>query len=261
MMEQFFDDCLCHGGDGFLLRVGECCFVETRLQFGVGYLSKLLVQCFNRGIDLKDLQLVVESFGFFRDNLFCVDCFLLSVFEVRGDNGFQIIYIVEERRVEFAHIRIDVAWDSDIDEEHISVLPFPHNVDERLALDEIVGSIGGANDNIGINKEIEITIVGKRGSLKLLCNFYCPLVCPIGNNHVGDPVCNEMLCCELTHLACPDNRDGFAFECVENLFGEFDGSVTDGNRTGGDCRFGSDAFANAEGFREKAIENRSRAAC
>ena len=67
-----------------------------------------------------------------------------------------------------------------------------------------------------------------------------------------------MLCCEFAHLTRPDNRDGLTFKRIENLFGEFNGGVTDRNSTGSDCCLGTDTFANAESFGEKTIENRPR---
>ena len=174
----------------------------------------------------------------------------MPVFEIGGDNGFQIIDVVEKRMIEFTHIRRDIAWHGDVDEEHISVFTFPHDIRERLSLDEIIRGVGRANDNIGINEEIEIAIIGEGCSIKLFCDFDCPFIRTICNNHVRDTICNEVLCCELTHLSCANNRNSLSFECIENLFGEFNSGVTDGDSTSSDCRLGSDAFTNAEGFGE-----------
>ena len=110
VVEQFFDNRLRHGGNNCFLLIGECCFIETGLQFSVSDLPKLLMERLNSRVDLKDLQLVVEPLRLFGDDLLCSGRFLLATLEVGGDNGFEIINVIKEGVVNLTHIGFYVAW-------------------------------------------------------------------------------------------------------------------------------------------------------
>src|SRR5580698_6940578 len=61
---------------------------------------------FNKALDLKS------------DDGFSVDGFAAALFHVRGGHLLQIVDVIDEDAVEFVHLRIDVAGDGDVDEEH-----------------------------------------------------------------------------------------------------------------------------------------------
>ena len=64
-----------------------------------------------------------------------------------------------------------------------------------------------------------------------------------------------MLCGQFTHFTCSENRNGLAFKCIENLFSEFNGGVTNRNGTSSDSRLGADPFTDTESLGKKTIEN------
>ena len=146
------------------------------------------MECLNSRVDLKDLQLGVEPFRFFGNNLFGSVCFLLSVLEIGGDNGFEVVNIVKEGVINLTHIGVYITWYSDVNEKHIPVLAFPHDTRERLSFDKIIGGIGRTNNDVGIHKEIEVAIISDRCPLKLLRDVDSAFIRTICNNHVRDTV-------------------------------------------------------------------------
>jgi len=75
--------------------------------------------------------------------------FLLAVGDVRTDRLLQIVDVINENAIELVHLRVDVAWNRDIDEEHGLILAPRHELFAVFAPEDEVGRSGRSDHNVG----------------------------------------------------------------------------------------------------------------
>ena len=76
--------------------------------------------------------------------------FHAAVGHMRSDNLLQVVDIVDEDAVQLVHLRIDVARNRDIDEEHRPVAAAAQELLAMLFAEDGVRRAGGADDDVGL---------------------------------------------------------------------------------------------------------------
>src|SRR5208282_3097022 len=75
--------------------------------------------------------------------------FLPAVGYVRSNRLLQVVDVIDENAIEFVHLRIDIAGNGNIDEEHGLVLAPRHEFFAMFAPEDEVGRSGRGNNDIG----------------------------------------------------------------------------------------------------------------
>jgi len=121
-----------------------------------------------------------------------------------------------------------------------------------------MGSPGGGENDVGLVQLIEQVVEADRLAVEFVRQPLRPLEGPVGNHQPAHAVVEEVLGRQFAHLAGADQHDGLVGEIVEDLAGQLHGGKGDGNRRGGDLRFGADPLGNGKGLVEKTVEDDAR---
>ena len=150
----------------------------------------------------------------------------------------KVVDIIEKRIVNFVYHRIDVARHSDIDEEHRVVLsPVNDLFCQRLSDDEVWRPCRADHD-IGTVHVVGEVFKRDRSALEYLRQFDGALERTIRNQHGRNARPLQVLRRKLAHFAGADDHDALSGKIAENLSGQLDGGVADGN-----CRLRNSRFA------------------
>ncbi|CWS95405.1 hypothetical protein NM3144_2146 [Neisseria meningitidis NM3144] len=89
---------------------------------------------------------------------------------------------------------------------------------------------------------------------ELVAQLLCTRQRPVGNRHQPGTFGGKISGNQLNHFACADKQDIQIADVGKNLFRQFDGSGSHGNRVFADGSIGTDLFSNRKGFLEQGIE-------
>src|ERR1700688_1682026 len=136
---------------------------------------------------------------------------------MRTDRLLQIIYVINKKPVDFVHLRIDVAGDGNIDEEHGLVLARRHQLFAMYAAENKVRRARRSNHNVsavaGIVKAAELN----RLSVKLVCQPNGAIIGAVSHKKRSGAVGHQMPGRQLAHLPCPYQIDALTIQATENL--------------------------------------------
>jgi len=119
LIQQGLSD-LVYGGESGLLLLSRHIPKQTAISlnlFATHPIERVAKQQ-DRGSDFSRLHPRAESLNLVIDDLFRAPGFFQALLHVRADDLLQIIDVVNERVIDVVDRRIDVAWHSNIDEEH-----------------------------------------------------------------------------------------------------------------------------------------------
>src|SRR5262249_53140670 len=94
--------------------------------------------------------------------------FLFAIADVFADDGLEVVHVVEVNVFEFLDVRIDVARNSDIDQEQRPISARRHDGRDILAAQNGLGGTGRTYKDIRLNHPIEAFIETNGSPAKFL---------------------------------------------------------------------------------------------
>ena len=123
---------------------------------------QVLLQRNNGRHDIEGLQARLELVHLQLHDGFGAIGFGLAIGDVRRHHLLQVVDVVNEDAVQLVHLRIDVARDRDIDEEHGTVLAAAQELFAVLLAEDGVRRAGGADDDVGLRHGLVELFEGNR---------------------------------------------------------------------------------------------------
>ena len=111
--------------------------------------SALLLQGDDGGGDVDGALALVEALDLAGDEGFSIDGLAAALFHVGCGYLLQVVDVVDKDAVELVHLRIDVAGDGNIDEEHGLVAAALQESVAVLGAEDGMRRAGGADDDVG----------------------------------------------------------------------------------------------------------------
>ena len=122
-MQNFVDYTVAEGFDGHFLFRGKLAEASAcAIEFGLADGFEMILQRDDCGNDVQALQAGMEPSDLGFDNALGVLGFFFSADHMRADCSLQVVDVIDKDAVELVHLRIDVARDGNVDEEHGTVL-------------------------------------------------------------------------------------------------------------------------------------------
>ena len=189
--------------------------------------SALLLQGDDGGDGLAGVQVLAVLLDFGGDDVLGGGGLAAAVGEVRGGDLLEIVDVVDEAAFDLVHLRVDVAGDGDVDEEHGAVAAVGEELLAVGAGEDVAVGAGGGDDDVGaaglgvellegddfggagegggvvgdLHGDLLGDVAGDEGGL---------LVGAVGDQDGGRALLDEVTGGELGHLAGADEQDGLA---------------------------------------------------
>ena len=260
-MEKFVDETAGERFNGCKLLGGER--AETRmnaLDLGEANFFCSLLQRDDGRSGVDGALALMEALDFGGDDRLGVNGLDAALFHVRGGDLLQVVDVVDEDAVELVQLRIDVARDGDIDEEHGPVAALVKEGLAVLGAEDGMRRAGGADDDVGaaggVIEMLEFDDLGDNGAGKLLGHAAGALGGAIADENFAGALLHKMARGNLAHFACADEKDGAALKRAEDFAGEIDGHGCDGDGVGADAGFAARFFCGGERALQQVIELR-----
>ena len=148
--------------------------------------------------------------------------FHAAICHVRRYHLLQIVNIVDEDAVQLVHLRIDVAWDSDIDEEHGAIAATAQEALAVFLAEDRMGRAGRRDDDIGLGNSFVELIEWNCVAIEFSRQRDGAIVRAIGNVNFLSTMRQQMAGCQFRHLARANQVDALALKVPEDLLGEID---------------------------------------
>ena len=260
-MHDLVDDAASQGFDGQFLIGGHRAQASAHaIDFGLANRFEMILQADDGRNDVERLQAGVKFFDLAVDDGFGLFGFLLAIGDVGTDRLLQIVDVVDEDAVELVHLRIDVARDGDIDEEHGPVLAARQELLAVFGLEDEVGRAGRGDDDVGAVAGVVEPAELDRLPVEFLRQADGAIVGAIGDEDRRGAVRQQMAGRQFAHLPCADQVDALAVQGAEDLLGQFDRDRGDRNRGRSDRGLGAHALGDGKGAGEQLIELRAHGA-
>ncbi len=199
-------------------------------------------------------ELAAETSGLRGDDFFRDERSGVALFEIVCDHLLEVVNVVEEDAGNLAHGGIDVARHGNVDEENGAALALAVHALGVLASEDDVRAAGGGEHNVGLGQMLPAVFEANGDAVQQssqLDGFLVGTVDhPEGIGAVGDQVARG----KLAHFSGAEHKNVTLFERAEDLFGELDGGIGNGNGGGSDGSFIADALGHAERFLENGVE-------
>src|SRR5271165_6361054 len=179
-----------------------------------------------------------------------------TVRDMRRNHLLQVVDVVNEDTVQLVHLRIDIARDGDIDEEHGPVLAAAQELLAVLLAEDGVRRARGTDDNVGVRNRLVELLERNCLAIELFGQRYGALVSPIGNVDLRGSMCNQMARGELAHLPRSDQVNALALQVAEDLFRQIDRDGCDRHRRSRDGRLVAHTFCDSESAGQQRVELR-----
>src|ERR1700722_3637546 len=208
-MEKFVDETASERFNGCKLLDGER--AETRMNAldlsDTNFFCSLLQSHDSRsGVD-RPLALM-EALDFRSDDGLGVNGLHVAFFHVRSRDLLQVIDVVDEDAVEVVQLRIDVARDSDVDEEHGPVAALVEEGLAMLGAEDRTRRTRGADDDVGaagcVIEILELDDFRDNGAGKLLGHAAGAFGGAIADENFSGALLHKVTRGYLAHFACAD---------------------------------------------------------
>ncbi len=149
-MHDFVDDATSQRFDREFLVGGHGTEAATNaINLGLANGFEMVLQADDGRNHVESLQASVEFCDLTIDDRLSFIRFLLTIGDVGSNRLLQIVDIVDENAVELVHLRIDVARNRDIDEEHGPVAAQRHELFAVFGPEDEMRRAGRGNHDIG----------------------------------------------------------------------------------------------------------------
>src|SRR5271169_5013391 len=174
--------------------------------------------------------------------------------DMRGHHLLQVVDVVHEDTVELVHLRIDIAWHRNVDEEHRAVAAAAQELLAVLLVKDGVRRASRGDDDVGAIDCIVKLVESNRFAVKLLGQYGGAIVGAVADEDFVCAMSQQVARGEFAHLACSDEVNALAFEIAEDLFGQFYGDRGNGNCRSSNRGFSPYSLGNGKGARIQRIE-------
>src|SRR4029077_8434047 len=117
-----------------------------------------------------------------------------------------VVEVVEADAGNLAAGRLDVARDGDVDEQQRPSLTGPHHLCQLVALDDVVGRVGGGDDYVGPLQLLGKVLEAHGLAAEALGEPDRAVVVAVGDEDCGDAACDQGPGDELGRLAGADDE-------------------------------------------------------
>src|ERR1019366_3551479 len=235
-----FDGCDLFGAQG-----AKACLDAA--QFRLADLFGLALQGDDGRGDVDGALTLVESLYLRGDERLGIGGLGAAFSHVRCGDGLQVVDVVDEDSVDLIHRRLDIARDSNINEENGPVATALHEGLSVFTAENGVRRAGRGNDDVGFGCRFVKLVEGNDAAFEGLSQLTCSFEGAVGHEYGSGSLLDEVARGQLTHFAGADEEDGAAVARAENLAGKLDGHPGYGNGIGADGGFGADALGGGEG--------------
>ena len=190
-----------HVDSHFLIRRQRTETSADAVDFGLTNGLEVVLQRDNRGHDIEGLDARLKALDLAVDNSFRAVRFFLAVGHVRGDSLLQVVNVVDEDAVELVHLRIDIARDSNVDEEHGAVLTAAKEQLAVLRAEDSMRRARRSDDDIAaVACLIELLKVDSL-AVEFLRQVCCAVVGTVGHKDGRATMGEQMTSSEFAHLS------------------------------------------------------------
>ena len=176
-------------------------------------------------------------------------------------HGFQCIDIIELNPFDSGNIRIYITRNSNIDQENSPALTPRHQPACLPCFDHIMRSARRGNDYINTGRVVHCAIKWDCLAANTLSKTLAAFDMPICYEYRLDPVCAQMLGCQLCHLACTKNQCTASPKAPERCSGKFHCRITHRYRAMRNACFRAHTLSCCNRTMEKQIKHCTRCPC
>lgn len=235
-----------------------CCQQTQRLIEGFGAdVFRRGPQFADRRYDLLATQARHEAADFFLDENASFARLVFPRLQILRDEALQIVDRVEIDVLEITDLGLDVAWHGDVDHEHGFASASLECHSHVRGLDDGLGACRRGDDDVRFRQMAGKRIERDGRCVELRGEQLRAVEAAIGDDHPLDALRLQVPGSQRDRLAGTDQEGRMLLETREDLSGEADGRVRDGDRVGADPGLCSDPFGDREGGLKETIEHRS----
>src|SRR5208283_627278 len=192
-VHDFVDDAASQRFDGKFLVGGHGPEAASNpINLGLTNRFQMVLQADDGGNHIESLQACLKFLDLAIDDGLRLLGFFLAIGYVRSHSLLQIVDVINENAVEFVDLRVDVAWNGDIDEEHGLVLAARHQLFTVFAPEDEVRGAGRGNYDVGalagVIKAAELDCL----PIKFLRQPDGTVIGAVGDKKRRGPVCQQM---------------------------------------------------------------------
>ena len=226
--------------------------IDLRLPDGL----QMFLQRDNRRHHVERLQPSLKFVDLHLHDGFGAIRFHAPVGHMRGDHLLQVIDVVDKDAVQLVHLRIDVAWHRDIDEEHRTVAALAQEALAVFFAEDGVRRAGRADHNVGARNRL-VELVKRNGfAVKFLRQRRSAIISAIGNVDVLGAVSQQVTRGKLAHLPRANQVNRLALQVAEDFLCQIDRNRRDRYRRRRHRRFIAHALGDREGSSQQRIQLR-----